>query len=1356
VSDGLLDEPRRLAVLAVLVCITVASVGLAAAAPTTQAPAEPASVQTHSTAAVTASCTVGETYPEPGEDVYITSSGSSGDADRFRFDRTGDGTWDTTFSEDGFVFFNYSAGTYTPRIQAVNSSTEESDIADCPTIEVAENTPPAADVVANQTTVRPGETVAFDANGSTDDDGTVQRVAWDFDGDGTREIYEGGPQQTYTYSSPGTYNVTATAYDDDNAPDTAFVVVTVQYADPTARCSVAPQTVSSGELVTVDARDSTDADLYRYDFDGDGTWDTDYRAAPTANTSYETADTYTPRVEATNTSSELRDTTTCPTVTVAANQPPTADLAVSPGAPEPGDNVTFDASGSTDSDGSVATYRWDFDGDGLVDRKTATATVTHAYADEGTYGASVTVVDDDGSTDDTSRAVEVYREAVVPTPRCSLSETTIHPGETVTIDASESSDAVFVEFDVDGDGEYEHSDETDFRVNVTYGEPGTYAVSVRASSNTGDSRTADCGAVTVTENAAPNASLSHAPTGPEPGDTVTLDASASTDPDGTVSTYRWDFDGDGTTDRTTNDPQTTYSYGSEGTYATTVTVVDDEGATDTAPTAVAVERQRESIRASCTLSETAVEPGQTVTVDAGASENAVYARFDPDGDGEYERSDETDLVVNTTYDEPGTYAVGAALAGDGQQVTVDCGVVTVAENEAPVANGTFNPEEPRSGKTVTFDASNSTDVDGRIVEYRWDFDDDGTVDHTSTRPVVTHAFPDTGAQTVGLTVVDEDGAVGATTLTVGPVRTAGYCPLGEGMLCPLPGGRLFPAIAFLLGVGGAGSACALRRRRRPNPPIPKRGLGGGGGGDQPSGVTAYASGTLDSPRTSGSVAVTDLGFEPDLLLFRATNTVTAGDDQGGPGDHRTDGWTYGAAKRTDDGTLEQHVLSAANDFQRTDAAVGAARTGRVLDLVVHEEDAANAVAGTVQTTTPHGFELAFDTSALPGGEADDEYVVMYQAFQFESLDDVSIGHFVTPETAGTHTVDLGVDANHVVLTATNAVAGVDQARVTDGAIGISHGDVVGRSRLSQTVQNSTIDPAQTHRNAYAAHDDRALSVLHLDDGEVRGRTSAEATALGDRLELTYDAVHAPGGTPARSVVTYVAMDTGDEEPAIGYTHVPGPESGGETHVDVGFAPSFVEFTGCHVDAVNAVRTAHNNLLGFGWTYGTALVGSDGLPIQQLLQSAVDADALARRETLAEGGLLGSTAPGISGASSPLDHVDATTSSDDDPVPDGGGDPTRAFRSVYGRQNVATLLAMDDAGRITGWDDVRVTGVTPRGFRLAIDSLNSTFRERASERRPVVFYKAWPAFADAEDRRAAPTETHGAAGDDKAGRGGPQR
>lgn len=73
--------------------------------------------------------------------------------------------------------------------------------------------------------------------------------------------------------------------------------------------------------------------------------------------------------------------------------------------------VTLDGSGSSDAEGSVVEYAWDF-GDGTDPEIGEAATVTHAYSAEGSYIVTLTVLDDCGATATTTTEVTV----VGPTP----------------------------------------------------------------------------------------------------------------------------------------------------------------------------------------------------------------------------------------------------------------------------------------------------------------------------------------------------------------------------------------------------------------------------------------------------------------------------------------------------------------------------------------------------------------------------------------------------------------------------------------------------------------------------------------------------------------------------------------------------------------------------------------------------------------------------------------------------------------------------------------------------------------------------------------------------------------------------
>lgn len=75
---------------------------------------------------------------------------------------------------------------------------------------------------------------------------------------------------------------------------------------------------------------------------------------------------------------------------------------------------------------------------------------------------------------------------------------------------------------------------------------------------------------------------------------------------------------------------------------------------------------------------------------------------------------------------------------------------------APVAELTATPPTGEAPLTVTLDASGSTDEDGDVVAYEWDHGGDGTIDETTTDPVMVRTY-DAGRHRVAVTAIDDDG-----------------------------------------------------------------------------------------------------------------------------------------------------------------------------------------------------------------------------------------------------------------------------------------------------------------------------------------------------------------------------------------------------------------------------------------------------------------------------------------------------------------------------------------------------------------------------------------------------------------------
>lgn len=177
---------------------------------------------------------------------------------------------------------------------------------------------------------------------------------------------------------------------------------------PIAALSHSPDSVLTGETVNFDASGSTDTDgtieNYSWDLDGDGTFETDTGTTPTTSHTYAENGTYLVAVKVTD--DEGKSGLAVDPVTV-ENRLPTAAFTWSPTVAKRKKPVTFDASASSDPDGTIARYLWDFDGNGTVDREAQNPVISHSFSNTGNFPVTLTVVDDDGGRDSETRTVTV-------------------------------------------------------------------------------------------------------------------------------------------------------------------------------------------------------------------------------------------------------------------------------------------------------------------------------------------------------------------------------------------------------------------------------------------------------------------------------------------------------------------------------------------------------------------------------------------------------------------------------------------------------------------------------------------------------------------------------------------------------------------------------------------------------------------------------------------------------------------------------------------------------------------------------------------------------------------------------------
>ena len=249
-----------------------------------------------------------------------------------------------------------------------------------------------------------GEVIVFDGSASTDDVG-ISTYDWDF-GDGT-VVFDAGSAPTHTYATHvgSPFSVTVTVTDGGTLTDVAITTADIN-ALPVADLSAgAPYTFTIDQSITFDASASSDADgtIDFYDWDyGDG--NTALDAGPTPSHTYTSAGPFTVTLTVTDDLGATDQTSLVP----GSNIAPIAD----PGGPYPiTGGVPFDlTSGSTDSDGTIVAWFWEFG-----DSNTSTLeNPTHTYASDGLYNVTLTVTDDDGGTDSASTTASTGVIAAAP------------------------------------------------------------------------------------------------------------------------------------------------------------------------------------------------------------------------------------------------------------------------------------------------------------------------------------------------------------------------------------------------------------------------------------------------------------------------------------------------------------------------------------------------------------------------------------------------------------------------------------------------------------------------------------------------------------------------------------------------------------------------------------------------------------------------------------------------------------------------------------------------------------------------------------------------------------------------------
>lgn len=199
--------------------------------------------------------------------------------------------------------------TYFVKAYAINSSgTVYGNQVEFTTLS-AGNTAPVAVFLVDPTSGPTSTIFSFDASDSYDNEDPTSnlQVRWDWENDGEWDIdWNTNKTETHQYGSEGTYTVKMEVKDTEGALNQAtnnVLVTSENNTPPTATFTVDPFTGTTATVFTFDASGSFDAEdptselQVRWDFDGDGNWDTDWDSGKMETHQYDSEEVYTTELE---------------------------------------------------------------------------------------------------------------------------------------------------------------------------------------------------------------------------------------------------------------------------------------------------------------------------------------------------------------------------------------------------------------------------------------------------------------------------------------------------------------------------------------------------------------------------------------------------------------------------------------------------------------------------------------------------------------------------------------------------------------------------------------------------------------------------------------------------------------------------------------------------------------------------------------------------------------------------------------------------------------------------------------------------------------------------------------------------
>jgi PA14 domain/PKD domain/Secretion system C-terminal sorting domain len=650
------------------------------------------------------------------------------------------------------------SGVYVFKLQVTDSNGATAYDSLFVTVKPATNLPPVANAGTSKSIILPVNTVNLDGSLSSDSDGTIVSYSW---------VQISGPS-TSTLTNPGSV---VTAANNLVAGQYIFGLTVTDNSGAVSKAQVKITVVTSGPqppVANAGANQTITLPVNQVNMDGSAsvapsgnivsyTWTQisgPSTATLTAATSAQTnatgliAGTYQFQLAIVDNNNVTAKDSVTITVNPATNIPPVANAGASVIITLPANSTTLNGSKSSDADGTITSYSWtEISGPntpGSTGVNSPSLSLTGLVA--GQYIYQLTVTDNNGATGSAQVKVTVVAPAnnIAPVANAGSDQRITAPVSSVNLNGSASYDpdgtiAAYSWVLISGQGSVTISNANTATPSVMGLVPGAYVFQLTVTDNSGATNAAQVAVTVLPASTQPNqnpvANAGGDQTITAPMSSVSLNGSASHDPDGTIATYSWVLiSGQGSvtiSNANTATPSVTGLV--PGVYVFQLTVTDNSGATNTAQVTVTVNpastqpNQNPVANAGNNLTITA--PVNSVTLNGSSS-------FDPDGTIQSYLWSEVSGPSNATISNTGSVSptVSGLVVGvyvfqlqvtdnDGatntDQVTVNVQADVNKLNLPPVAIAGPDTTIYLPANSYILNGQQSYDPDGTIVSYQW-------------------------------------------------------------------------------------------------------------------------------------------------------------------------------------------------------------------------------------------------------------------------------------------------------------------------------------------------------------------------------------------------------------------------------------------------------------------------------------------------------------------------------------------------------------------------------------------------------------------------------------------------------------